>query len=137
MKELFLKDAISPDFVSVGTDWLLPDAIKFMNEQKASYILVVKNDKPEGIITERDMVGFLQESFEGVTWKDMPVDHIMTSPVTSVGWDTTVFEALVMTQGGKIRHIPVVDDEGRAIGVLTQDQLVTILYEYCEENGLW
>ena len=137
MKEIFLKDVILPDFVSVGGDWLLPDAIKCMNDKKASYILVVKDDKPEGIITERDMVGFLLESFEGVTWKEMPVDHIMTSPVTSVGWDTTIFEALVMTQGGKIRHIPVVDDQGRAIGVLTQDQLVTILFDHCEENGLW
>ena len=137
MKELFLKDAVSPDFVSVGGDWLLADAIVHMNTQKASYILVVKDDKPEGIITERDMVGFLQESFEGVTWKDIPVDHIMTTPVTSVGWDTTVYEALVMTQGGKVRHIPVVDDEGRAIGVLTQDKLVDLLFEHCEEHDIW
>jgi signal-transduction protein with cAMP-binding, CBS, and nucleotidyltransferase domain len=137
MKELFLKDAVSADFISVGGDWSLSDAITHMNTQKASYILVVKDDKPEGIITERDMVGFLQESFEGVTWKDIPVDHIMTTPVTSVGWDTTVFEALVMTQGGKVRHIPVVDDEGRVIGVLTQDQLVTMLYKYCEEHEIW
>ena len=61
----------------------------------------------------------------------------MTTPVTSVGWDTTVFEALVMTQGGKVRHIPVVDDEGRVIGVLTQDQLITMLYEHCEEHNIW
>ena len=69
MKELFLKDAVSSDFVSVGGDWLLADAITHMNTQKASYILVVKDDKPEGIITERDMVGFLQESFEGLPGK--------------------------------------------------------------------
>ncbi|MBN4080672.1 CBS domain-containing protein [Beggiatoa alba] len=137
MKDVLLKDVEFDGYVSVTADCHLQDAIKVMSEKKSSYLLIVNDGKPEGILTERDMVSFLLESFEGVSWKDMPVDHIMVSPVTAVGSDITILEAITIKRGSNIRHIPVVDTDGRVIGVLTQDQIVGMLYEYCLENGIW
>jgi CBS domain-containing protein len=137
MDDLILKDIVSPEFFMIGPDWKLTDAVKYMTDNKASYVLVVKDNKPEGILTEKDMVGFLEESFEGATWNDMTVDHIMVSPVTSVGWDLYILEVLAIKQNSNIRHIPVVDDDGNIFGVLTENKIIDALYQYCQDNGLW
>ena len=86
---------------------------------------------------EIDTVNLLEESFEGTSWADMPVDHVMTSPVIAVGLDVTVIEAVAITRGGRISHIPVVDNTGKIVSVLTQPTIVEALYEYCQDNDMW
>jgi CBS domain-containing protein len=54
---------------------------------------------------------------------DRLVKDVMTSPVTTLGPNDQLATAADVMSLGRIRHLPVVDDEGRIVGVVTQRDL--------------
>lgn len=131
---IFVADIISNQFLAVGPDTSVQEAIQIMYEKQQSSIVVVQEDNLLGILTERDAVGLLLESFNGTSWRDLPVKHVMTSPVVAVCDDCTIFEALAITRQGKIRHVPVVNTEGKVAGILSQGNMLLAMYEYYKEG---
>ncbi|MGX5174445.1 CBS domain-containing protein [Aliikangiella sp. IMCC44653] len=127
METPLIADIISSHYLAVSPDCLLSDAIKQMSEQKVSCVMVVEDNKPMGIITESDALVLFAESFEGVCWKELSVSHVMTYPVIAASFDLDVLEAVIIAQGGKIRHIPITDENGELIGVANQTELVQTL----------
>ena len=130
-------DIIAKQHLSVSPNCLLSDAIEKMHENRTTCIMVVVDNKPEGIITESDTVGLLVESYQGVCWKDITVKHVMTYPVIAASFDLNVMEAIIIAQGGNIRHIPVTDEKGELVGVANQTELVKALVTYCRQGDLW
>ncbi len=116
---------------------MLSKAVQQMHSAKSSYIMIVENEQAIGIITESDIVGLFSESFEGVCWKELTVDHVMTSPIISASSDLNIMEALVIAQGGRIRHIPVIDENGILKGVANQTEIIQSLVEFCRRGDLW
>lgn len=133
-----IQEIMTPNFLAVAPDCLLSGAIQLMRERKESCVMVVENGEARGIVTESDAVGLLSESFNGVNWNNLPVDHVMTSPVVSVCQDLNLLEAILVAKGGRIRHIAITDEGGRRlVGVLKQTEIVQALAEYCRIEGLW
>ena len=130
-------DILTDNCLSVTPDCRLSDAIHMMYRQKASCIIIVKNRVPKGIITESDVVGLFAESFQGTCWKELPVDHVMTASIISASSDLNVLEAIIIARGGRIRHIPVTDENGFLVGVANQTQLIQALVDFCRRGDLW
>ena len=92
--ELFVKkisDYMSEDYLYVDVNTSIGDAIKDLQQQKKSVILVKQKNKLLGIITEQDIVRkvtFLSE-------QSKKVSEIMTSPVIFVYEDDLLFHAVV------------------------------------------
>ncbi len=51
--------------------------------------------------------------------RGMKLDLIMKRDVVSIDMDAPLSEALELCMGRRIRHLPVTDDEGRLVGILT------------------
>ena len=132
--DLLVEDVVSLDFLAVAPDDTIEHTIRLMHERRSSSAVVMDNGIPVGIVTERDAIDLLLETFGGTSWKDLSVRHIMTSPVVAVCDDYTVLEALSVARGGKIRHIPVIDAYGKIAGVLNQGRMLEVLYEYIQNN---
>ena len=122
-------DIISEHFLALPPYYPLGDALNEMAMQKSSSIVVVADVEPLGIITESDTVGLLAESFAGICWLDLTVAHVMSSPVISVCGDLSIYDAMAVARGGRIRHIPVIDSEGVLFGVLNQTQMIQAISE--------
>ena len=137
MEPPLIVDILTEHFLSVPPDTLLSDAIRKMYRHKSSCIMIAVEQKALGIITESDVVGLLAESFEGVCWDKLTVAHVMTSPIISAGMDLDVLEAIIIAHGGRIRHIPVTDENGLLLGVANQTELVQSLVDYCRRGDLW
>jgi CBS domain-containing protein len=73
-------------------------------------VVVTSEGAVEGIVSERDIVRHLQARGAGVL--DEPVSTIMTSPVHTADTETTLDELMVLMTEQRIRHVPVVVDEG-------------------------
>ncbi|MGY1602574.1 HPP family protein [Geodermatophilus sp. SYSU D00815] len=56
-----------------------------------------------------------------------PVAKVMTSPVTTVGVDTPVARLVALMTDSGLRHLPVVDDDGRLVGIVTRTELIAVL----------
>jgi len=83
---------------------------------------VVDDGRLEGIFSERDVM--LRVVMEHRDPRQTEVEEVMTSPVHSISQRTTGDEALKIMLQEHIRHLPVVDDRGRAEGIVGMRNLL-------------
>jgi len=75
-----------------------------------------------GIVSERDVVRHLRAS--GASILDRPVARIMTTDVVTCRRETAVEELMTTMTERRIRHVPVVDDHGAIVGIVSIGDLV-------------
>jgi CBS domain-containing protein len=108
------------------------EAVKLMHREGVGSVVVVSPEgKVLGIFTERDLVKLIGEGKPLTT----RIGDVMTrDPVTVYEDDTVTKAAMLMTEKG-IRHLPVVDREGRLKGVISARDVASVLARYKEELG--
>jgi CBS domain-containing protein len=94
---------------------VLESAMK-MSELKIGALLVLQDDKVEGIISERDILRKLVVL--GGDPKKTLVEEIMTKELVTVSATTTVREAMRIVTDKRIRHLPVIEN-GKLIGLIS------------------
>ncbi|MDB9313960.1 CBS domain-containing protein [Spirulina sp. CS-785/01] len=89
---------------------------------RSSCVLVVENQQCLGILTERDMVKL---SLSSQPLDTLTVQTVMTpTPITLRESDfTDLFSALSLLQQHNFRHLPIVDEQGHIVGLVTQESL--------------
>jgi len=97
-----------------------------MSDRRVGCVLVVDGGKLAGIFTERDFVNRVVT--QGLDASE-PVSRVMTASPATVHIGATVQQAIEVMSGG-LRHLPVVDDDGRPVGVLSIKDVVHYLVEY-------
>ena len=124
-----LKPAIAvPPTVSVR------DAITRMNEGRVGCVLIEDGGRLVGIFTERDVL-------TKVAGTDVDVDHeqvraLMTpDPECLRQDDRTAYALNRMTVGG-FRHIPLVDEDGRSVGVVSMRNVVEYFVDVFRQEVL-
>lgn len=97
------------------------DAMQLMAANNIGALLVMRDDKLVGILTERD---FSRKSYLlDKPVKEMFVKEIMTRQVAYVGLDETNEDCMALITEMRVRHLPVVD-EGKVVGLLSIGDLV-------------
>jgi len=102
----------------------LKDAVRLMRDARIGAVLVTRDERPVGIFTERDVLR--RVVLTGIS-QETPLRDIMTSDPETLGIDDSVGFALNRMILGGFRHIPVTDDSGRAVGVLSQRDMVAFV----------
>ncbi|EHJ46258.1 multi-sensor hybrid histidine kinase [Solidesulfovibrio carbinoliphilus subsp. oakridgensis] len=97
------------------------EAVRRMADRSISCLIVARDARPAGIITERDVVRLLAESPHLGRLK---LYDIMSCPVVCVEADRPVFEAAMVMKKRRMRRLVVVDDDRRVLGVVTQSDIV-------------
>jgi diguanylate cyclase (GGDEF)-like protein/PAS domain S-box-containing protein len=117
-----LGEIISRNVVGVAPDTLVSAAVALMDEHKISCLPVLdKKKRHVGIFTERNIVQFLSRTGGRV---DYPIRDVMSAPVLTAVEDMFVYEAFHILMANRIRHLVVVDDDRRIIGVMTLSNIV-------------
>jgi CBS domain-containing protein len=95
-------------------------------EGRASCVLVMQDQKLLGIWTERDVVRLAAKSidFASLTIADVMIHPIITLPQRSV---QDIFAALFLFRRYRIRHLPIMDDDGKLVGVISHESIRQIL----------
>ncbi len=110
-----------PDVWSVHPDDTVLDAIKMLAEKDIGALIVIKDDKPVGIFTERDYARKVY--LKGKSSLDTAVRDIMVAPVICVGLDQSVDECMVLMTAKRFRHLPVMDGD-QLVGMVSIGDLV-------------
>lgn len=122
---------MTKDVVSVEPKLCIEEVLRQMRQHRLSCILVCEENIPVGMISERDVVAIaaspLSAKQTGLTAGDF-----MSSPVTTVVVTETLDRAVEEAEQSKIRHLPVVDDEGRLVGLVTQTDLLRAYTSHME-----
>jgi len=94
------------------------DAIRTMLERHVGAVAVVDSEqRVAGIFTERDVLG--KFSLSGRNPEITLVHELMTTPVELATSETTSSEALVTMVERHFRHLPIVDNNGKLLGMLS------------------
>jgi signal-transduction protein with cAMP-binding, CBS, and nucleotidyltransferase domain len=102
----------------------LSSVARAMDQHNVGAVVIAENRKPVGIITDRDLA--LQLGAHGVS-PQTPVVKVMTSPVQTVARDDGVFDTTQAMMELRVRRLPVVDDDGELVGLVTLDDLLRVL----------
>ncbi len=102
--------------------------VKLLRDKKIGSFLIVENSKILGIFTERDVA--YRVVADEIDYRTVPVSEVMTRNVVTVRESTSIEEAYMIAALRNIRHLPVVDNANRLIGIVgTKDLLAQVLEE--------
>ncbi len=116
-----LLDDKGHDVWSVHPDDTVLDAIKLLAEKDIGALIVIEDDKPVGIFTERDYARNVY--LKGMSSPETAVRDVMVSPVICVSPDQSVSECMILMTEKRFRHLPVMDGD-KLVGMLSIGDLV-------------
>lgn len=103
------------------------EAVQLMAEEGVGAVAVVEDGVLRGIFTERDVM--LRVVLRQRDPNDVRVSEVMTSPVETTSEDAAAEEALSFMVERHIRHLPIVDSDGKVKGVLSIRNLLEHMVE--------
>ena len=114
-----LKEFMSRKIESIETTASLQEAAKKMtNKDTSSLIIIDESNNHVGLVSERDIVR-KGCSRDDINIKDIRVSEIMSSPLIAISHKASPEEAAELLVKNKIRHLLVVDDTGKRVGIIT------------------
>jgi len=109
---------------TVGPHTPLKTAAKLMRKHNVGARVVTEQDRPTGIVTDRDIALSLCE--RNLT-PDAPVQAVMTVPVETLRQEEGVYGAVRKMMELGLRRLPVVDEMGWLVGLVSLDDLLLML----------
>jgi CBS domain-containing protein len=117
-----IKDLMTQPIVTCPTQATLDHAARLMWEYDCGVIPVTGDDgRLAGIVTDRDVC--MAAYTQGRTLHDIPVTTAMAKQVIAVHGNDTVESAEALMRDYQIRRVPVLDGEGRPIGIVSLNDL--------------
>ena len=114
-----IEKIMSTNVVSLDISKTAADAAALMTEKKVGSVIVIKNDRPFGIVTERDLVRRY--------FRDTLLESLASHPLITAEPTTTVEKAAEIMLKNKIRKLPIVDENNTVAGMVTVTDLAMFL----------
>jgi CBS domain-containing protein len=107
--------------VCVSPDTSVGDAVRLMNEARIGSVMVTSEGRLVGIFTERDV---LKKVTGGHVGLDARVRDVMTPEPSCLHQNDAIVFALKLMDEGGFRHIPLLDDGGRPVALVSVKDVV-------------
>lgn len=135
---LKVEDAMIRDVIAVDATSTVKEAVEIMNEHEIGCLVVIKNHRLTGILTERDILKRVLAATKDP--KKTKVGEIMTTRVFTVSPETDLEEAARLMFENDVKKLPVVS-EGKLVGLVTltdlarfQPEIIRLLRRLIGEN---
>ncbi len=109
---------------TVTPDALVGDVATLMVTHGVGDVIVAEEGKPVGILTDRDLVARVMAA--GLDGKTVLVRDIMSTPPVTVPRNEEVGTAIALMSHHGIRRLPIVDEAGRLMSILTLDDIIML-----------
>ena len=120
MDDVFVAQLMTSDPKTVSPDTLVEDAANMMLDAGIGSVLVVDDDRLQGILTTTDFVQIVAERKP----KDQtPVSEYMSTDVLTTDAQEPIEQVADRLIEAGIHHLPVVDDDGVPMGIITTTDL--------------
>jgi len=149
---MLVKDLMSENVITISPEESIMDAIEKMAKNNVSGLIVVENEKVVGIISESDVIKFLSSGFPEIKTPinvtlsilqvlesgikimnemkkigKLKVKDLMNKRVFSVKPEDTVLEAARIMSKKDVRRLPVIDENGKLVGVISRTDILKAL----------
>lgn len=120
MSDHVVREIMTPNPVTVSADASLRQAAELMKKNDIGDVLVTKQDKLCGIVTDRDLV--VRGMATGLDPDQAQVGEFCTTELTTIAPDADTDKAVKVMRDLAIRRLPVVED-GRPVGIISLGDL--------------
>ena len=120
-----LKPLMSKEITSLPSTATVLDAAKFMTDMNVGSVIIMKDDIPSGILTDRDIVAKVLA--QGKDPRNMGIGEIMRVPVVTISEDKDIIDATKLMANHAIRRLPVVDTSGKLVGIISLDDVLILM----------
>jgi CBS domain-containing protein len=121
---------LAVDVETIGRDTPITEIARAMLEEELGDLVVAEDDRPVGIVTDRD-VALAVARFEDL--RALTAEDVMTSDPVTIHEDATAVDLPATMARGGVRRIPVVDDDGKLVGIATLDDVVATAGEMLDD----
>jgi len=129
-KTMTIADVMTKSVISVDASMTINGAAKMMEDAKVGAVIVMENNTPIGIVTDRDFAVKVAAHAYNIT---TPVKQIMSSPLFSINSVESVMTAADLMHDRGIRKLPVIDGEN-IVGIITATDIVNLLAVSLEDD---
>ena len=115
------------EIVCVDVNTPVLEATGMMEEMNVGSVVVIQNDRPVGIVTDRDVV--LRVVNKKLDPAKCKAGDIMSLDLVTLKQSTGLYEALeqIKESGSRVRRFPIVDEHGAIKGIITLDDVIYLL----------
>jgi CBS domain-containing protein len=117
---LGVDEFMTRDIVSVSEDETIADVASRMGEKRVGSVIVLRNGKPSGIFTERDLLSKFLVQEKSL---DIPVGPTSSCPLITAPADISIHEAAKIMASQHVRRLPLIKKKQIA-GIITARDLV-------------
>ena len=114
-----IEKIMSTNVVSLDISKTAAHAADLMTEKRVGSVIVTKDSKAFGIVTERDLVRRYS--------RETPLESLASHPLITAQPTTTVEKVVEVMLKNKVHKLPIVDSSDRVIGIVTVTDLAMFL----------
>ena len=127
-----VRDIMEKNVITIDINETANNAANQMKENDISFLVIIENGKPVGVVSERDFVQKLCINNENSS--DVKISDIMSYKFRWVNPTTKIEDAIQKMLNNNIRRLLILDDE-KLVGVITQTDLASYLREKLMIDG--
>ncbi len=119
-----IRDIMQKNIITIEKDQTILQTARLMKENDISFVVIVENENPIGVLSERD---FVQKfCIDNKKPDEIKISEIMSYKFRSVEPTTEIEDAIQKMLNNNIRRLLVLDNQ-KLVGVITQTDLVSYL----------
>ena len=119
-----IRDIMEKNVITIEHNKTALDAARLISEKDVSFLVIMKDDTPVGVLSESDFVKRL--AADDKRSSDVIISEIMSSNFRWVEPETELEDAIQKMLNSNIRRLVILDD-GKLVGVITQTDLTGFL----------
>jgi CBS domain-containing protein len=112
-----IQEAMTPNPTTIEATTTAQEAAKIMKSEDVGSLPIVEGNKLVGVVTDRDLAIRIVAEGRG---PDTTVGEIASKDVATVDPEQSIEEAARLMAERQVRRLPVVEEDGRLVGILAQ-----------------
>jgi CBS domain-containing protein len=119
-----IRDVMTANPSAVEPDKSVVEAARIMKQQDAGVFPVTENGRLTGMVTDRDIA--IRVVAEGKDPGSTTVREVASTDLVTIDPQQDLDEALRLMAQHQVRRLPVVEEDGRLVGVLAQADIARV-----------
>ena len=122
MDSTFVNQVMSKNVITVSKSTSLQEAAQSMKKSNVGCVIVTDDNKPLGIVSERDFVTKVAAEGRPLFTE---ISEVMSSPLITIDHEETIWEASEKMKENLIHKLPVIENDS-IVGIVTTSDIVKI-----------
>jgi CBS domain-containing protein len=119
--------------ITILPDQKVLDAVNLMSDKNVGCVVVVEQDRPIGILTDRDIVLRVMAKYKDAS--TTAVRDVMTPNPILAPEAIGIWELIQSMKKHGVRRFPIVAGDGKLVGIITLDDLIELMGEELADLG--